>query len=76
MSLLIHHMASETERRFRFEQADRDRLLAEARAARASARVDRLAAIRQRTGGALIRIGASLSGTSIPESGAISHAVS
>ena len=57
MSLLIHHMAAETERRFRFEQAGRDRLLAEARAALACTRPDHLTAIRQRSGNALIRIG-------------------
>ena len=76
MSLMIHHMASETERRFRFEQADRDRLLAGAWAARASTRPDHLTAIRQRSGNALVRIGSSLSGTPIPEAGAISPAFS
>ncbi len=76
MSLMIHHLAADTERRFRSEQADRDRLLGGARAARASTRPDHLTAIRQRSGNALIRIGSSLSGTPIPEAGTISHAFS
>lgn len=69
MSTHVHVMAIEVERRNRYEQADRDRLINEAKSAHAGTESRLVAGLRHRSGGALIRIGSHLSGTPRVEPG-------
>ena len=69
MSTHVNVMAIEVERRNRYEQADRDRLINEAKSAHAGTESRLVAGLLHRSGGALIRIGSHLPGTPRVEPG-------